>query len=99
MPGSNVIDWVQRNLNAFVRKGKAPGIQYLALDLEKTLCRYQCGLADILRQAPMDAATTMMAYSMSKPITAATVLQLVDAHRVGLEDSIDRYVKPPDSIA
>ena len=36
--------------------------------------------------------TTMMAYSMSKTITAAAVLQLVEAKKLGLDDSVARHV-------
>jgi len=41
----------------------------------------------------MDGATTLMAYSMSKTISAAAVLRLVEAGRVGLEDPVERYVE------
>ena len=50
------------------------------------------GWADIRRQVPVDAATTMMAYSMSKTITAVAALQLVEAGRAGLDDPVERYV-------
>jgi CubicO group peptidase (beta-lactamase class C family) len=56
------------------------------------LFEHTSGWADIRRQAAVDTATTMMAYSMSKTITAAAVLQLVEAGLIGLDDPIDRYV-------
>jgi CubicO group peptidase (beta-lactamase class C family) len=40
----------------------------------------------------MKPNTTMMAYSMTKTITAVAVLQLAEAHGIRLEDAIDRYV-------
>jgi CubicO group peptidase (beta-lactamase class C family) len=43
----------------------------------------------------MSAGTTMMAYSMSKTITAAAVLQLVEAKKIGLDDPISRYTNTP----
>jgi CubicO group peptidase (beta-lactamase class C family) len=43
---------------------------------------------------PVDPATTMMAYSMSKTITAAAVLQLVQTGRVELDDPVERYIEP-----
>ena len=39
----------------------------------------------------MTADTTLMAYSMSKTVTAAAVLQLVEAGRVGLDDPVARF--------
>ncbi len=43
----------------------------------------------------MTAATTMMAYSMSKTITAAAVLQLVGLGRIALDDPVDKYHPTP----
>ena len=40
----------------------------------------------------MDASTTMMAYSMSKPITAAAVLLLVEEGRIGLDAPITDFL-------
>jgi CubicO group peptidase (beta-lactamase class C family) len=40
----------------------------------------------------MESGTTQMAYSMSKTITAAAVLALVEEGLIGLDDSIDRYL-------
>jgi hypothetical protein len=49
------------------------------------------GWADIGRRVRVDAAT-MMAYSMSKTITAVAVLQLVESGRIGLDDRVERYL-------
>ena len=57
-----------------------------------TLLEYHGGSADLAAQRPMLATTPMMAYSMSKTITAAAVLQLVEAGRVALDDPITRHV-------
>jgi len=83
---------VRSYLQDLVADSKTPGIQYLALESAGTLFEYAGGWADIRRRVPMDSATTMMAYSMSKTITAAAVLQLVEARKVGLDDPIDQYV-------
>jgi len=83
---------VRSYLDALISNSKAPGIQYLALTASTVLCQYACGLADITGNVPMKPNTTLMAYSMSKTITAVAVLQLVEAHQVRLEDAIDRYV-------
>jgi D-alanyl-D-alanine carboxypeptidase len=69
-----------------------PGIQYIAVSATETLREFTGGLADFHRQAPVTPATTMMAYSMSKTVTAIAVLQLIEAGRIGLDDSVDRYV-------
>lgn len=89
---TNHAERAQAYLATVIKRKQAPGIQYLALDSTDTLCRYDGGLAEINRNVAMDSATTMMAYSMSKTITAAAVLQLVEAQRIQLDDPMTRYV-------
>ena len=74
---------------------KTPGLRYLVVDPEATLFEYHGGAADLATARPMLAGTTMMAYSMSKTITAAAVLQLVEAKKIGLDDSVSRYANTP----
>ena len=74
---------------------RVPGIQYRALGPAGVLLEFDGGWADLARRTPLSATTTMMAYSMSKTITAAAVLQLVAAGSVGLDDPVERYVPTP----
>lgn len=83
---------VESHLTALAGASKTPGIQYLVVNATDVLFDHAGGWADIRRRVPVDAATTMMSYSMSKTITAAAVLQLVEAEKVGLDDSVARYV-------
>jgi CubicO group peptidase (beta-lactamase class C family) len=82
----------QSILDSLVRASKVPGIQYLVLDPHRTVFEFSGGWADIANQRPMNFAATLMAYSMSKTITAAAVLQLVQAGELKLDDTIDRYI-------
>jgi CubicO group peptidase (beta-lactamase class C family) len=79
-------------LDALTRASKTPGSQYVVVNANRVVFEYTGGWADIRRQVPVDAATTMMAYSMSKTITAVAALQLVEAGKVGLDDSVGGYV-------
>lgn len=72
-----------------------PGIQYMVMDSDKVIFRYEGGWADIRNRRPMTAGTTMMAYSMTKTLTAAAVLQLAEKGKLNLDDSIDIYI--PDN--
>src|SRR5690349_1297687 len=83
---------LQSRLNASTGLTRTPGIQYLVVDATGILFEHAAGWADLRRGIPLDARTTMMAYSMSKTITAAAALQLVEAGRMGLDDRVDRYV-------
>ncbi len=82
-------------LDAVVRESRTPGIQYLVVDADGTLFEYAGGWADLSSHRPMTLGTTMMAYSMSKTITAAAALQLVEARKIALDDAIDRYIESP----
>jgi D-alanyl-D-alanine carboxypeptidase len=71
---------------------KTPGIQYVAVNARATVAAFTAGSSDLRRGTPMDPATTMMAYSMSKTISAAAVLQLVERGQIALDDPIVRYL-------
>jgi CubicO group peptidase (beta-lactamase class C family) len=88
-------DRVQAELDEVARRGHVPGLQYVAVTAGTTLIDHSAGLADIALQRPMESSSTLMAYSMSKTITAAAVLQLVDAGRIALDDPLHRYVDTP----
>jgi D-alanyl-D-alanine carboxypeptidase len=89
------MDRARATLDGLIARAKTPGLQYLALSVERPVFEYAAGWADILHQTPLTASTTMMAYSMSKTITAAAVLQLVGLGRVSLNDPIDKYRQTP----
>jgi D-alanyl-D-alanine carboxypeptidase len=73
-------------LDQVIASGNAPGLQYIAADSQRILVECAGGWADVLGKRRMDLDTTMMLYSMTKPFTAAAVLQLVEQGKVGLED-------------
>src|SRR5512132_629032 len=79
---SNVIDtWLS----------KTPGIQYVAVNASGIVSEYVRGMADLPRRTSLDGSTSMMAYSMSKTITAVAVLQLIEAGKIGVDDPIARF--------
>ena len=69
-----------------------PGLQYVVVDAEETRFAYAGGWADIANKTPMTLGTTMMAYSMTKTLTAVAVLQLVEQGKLNLDDEMDRYL-------
>ena len=79
-------------LTSLTARSRIPGLQYVAVTSEGLLFEHVSGWADIHRQIPIDTATTMMAYSMSKPITAAAILLLVQNGRIGLDDPAAQYI-------
>ena len=81
-----------RLIRAAVRKSQAPGIQYVAVARSSVLFECHAGLADLTTQRPMRADTSMMAFSMSKTLTAVAVLQLVDSGAIALDEPIARFI-------
>lgn len=71
---------------------QTPGVQYAVIDSSGLRFTYATGWADIAANRRMDTATTLMAYSMSKTITAVAVLQLVEAGKVDLDAPLSKYV-------
>jgi D-alanyl-D-alanine carboxypeptidase len=83
---------IHAQLLDLTRRSKTPGLQYVAVNADGILFEHASGWADIRRQVPMTAETTLMAYSMSKTVTAAAVLQLVQTGRVDLDSSVEHYL-------
>ncbi len=83
---------VKAYIDKGIGEGNIPGIQYIVMDSNRIIFEYANGWADIKNQKPMKTGTTMMAYSMTKTITAAAILQLVEKGELGLDDSIDLHL-------
>jgi len=69
-----------------------PGLQVVVVDAAGVVFEHHQGLANIGFERSMVGPSTLMAYSMSKTITAAAVLQLVSAGQVELDRSVSRYL-------
>lgn len=78
-------DWLRR----LVERGKTPGIQYAWADRNGAEGSYCAGWADLRERRPMTAATPLMAYSMSKVLTAHAVWRLAG---VALDEPLQRFV-------
>src|SRR5262245_40237679 len=89
------MDQLRARLDGLMKRAKAPGLQYVVVHADRIVFAHDGGLADVARSTTMTGATTMMAYSMSKTITAAAVLQLVDQGQVSLDDPIEKFHETP----
>lgn len=74
-----------------------PGIQYVAVNSDSVVFEYSSGQADINNKVALSSSHTMAAFSMTKTLTAIGVLQLVERHKIKLDDSISLYVEHPYS--
>jgi CubicO group peptidase (beta-lactamase class C family) len=85
---TRVQDYIQKKL----KSNDFPGVQYVVVGPDSVLYSCNAGWADITGQLQMQAQTTMMIYSMTKTITAAAVLQLVEEGELSLEDAVTKYL-------
>ena len=83
---------VRAHLDSIVRASHTPGLQLVVVNAQGPIFDFFGGWADIARRHLLHSGTTMMAYSMSKTLTAAAVLQVVDSQGLSLDDSISRFL-------
>jgi len=72
-----------------------PGIQYIVLDKNEIIFSASQGLADIKNKIPLNADHTMSIFSMTKTLTAISILQLVERQKLDLDDKVSMYVEHP----
>ncbi len=68
------------------------GAVTLVASKEKVLSVEAIGIADIAAQKPMRADALFWIASMSKPITAAALMMLVDEGKVNVDDPVEKYL-------
>lgn len=79
-------------LENFVRRGAAPGLQYVAVDGRGLIHAETVGLAAVDGGRPMRAGTAQLAYSMSKTVTAAAVVKLAEQGLLGIDDPVSKFL-------
>lgn len=79
-------------LQELVACGKVPGTQYASVGRDGIIHSSCAGSADLRQRRPMTDNTALMAYSMSKVITAQAVSSLERAGHLRLDDSLARFL-------
>ncbi|MBY0502584.1 MAG: beta-lactamase family protein [Bryobacteraceae bacterium] len=85
-------DKIDEYLRELVDRGRTPGIQYAWSDSDGTIYSHSAGWAGLAERRPMTGATAMMAYSMSKVLTAYTITVLARLGHLHLDDALARYL-------
>jgi len=93
VPNVSAIDKV---METFVRDGEIAGAVTVVVDADRILHLGAVGHARLPGSGdapePMRADSIFWIASMSKPVTGACVMQLVDQGKLSLDDTIDRYL-------
>jgi CubicO group peptidase (beta-lactamase class C family) len=85
------------DLEQLLRDGRVPGLSYALIRDGQIVETKAAGVGDISTRAPIDADTVFEAASLSKPVFAYAVLQLVDAGVLSLDTPLSKYA--PDYVA
>jgi CubicO group peptidase (beta-lactamase class C family) len=84
------------DLEQLLKDGRVPGLAFAVIRDGKIVETKGVGVRDISTSAPVDQNTIFEAASLSKPVFAFAVLQLVDAGALSLDAPLAKYV--PDYV-
>lgn len=83
---------LQKVMDASVAKGETPGCTLLVIKDGKEEVYLESGYADIEAKKPVSRDTIYRLYSMSKPVTAAAMMLLVERGEIDLQDPVRKYL-------
>jgi CubicO group peptidase (beta-lactamase class C family) len=83
---------VASSLKQYVDRGVLAGAVTLVSSPEKVVSLQSVGYSDVGAKTPMTTDAFFWIASMSKPMTAAAVMMLVDLGNVKLDDPVERYL-------
>ena len=81
-------DEVESVLQEFIRDHRVPGASLAITDHGRLVYARGFGYADIGRQEPVTPQSLFRIASISKPVTAVAILQLVDQQKLSLDDKV-----------
>ena len=83
---------LNQSLKAAVDRGDVPGVVVIAADRNRIIYQGAFGYRDKGHRVPMTTDTIFRIASMTKAVTSAAVLQLVEQGRVKLDDPADKFL-------
>ncbi|MCG6169493.1 serine hydrolase domain-containing protein [Leptospira sanjuanensis] len=83
---------IKEFLRAQIERDQFPAIQYVVVGPESELFNFSEGLTDIAKNSKITNRMTMMIYSMTKVITAISILQLIGQEKIFLDDPVMKYL-------
>lgn len=86
------LDRIRAGMQRYIDEGKTSGVLALVARGGKIAYAEQLGLMDIAANKPMAADAIFRIYSMTKPITSAAALMLMEEGRYRLTDPVSAYI-------
>jgi CubicO group peptidase (beta-lactamase class C family) len=94
-PDNATIARLERSLPDLMSKGTVPGLSIALIRDGTTYWAHSFGVRDAKTAQPVSEETIFEAASLSKPVFAYGVLQLVDQGKLDLDTPLTRYLSPP----
>ena len=82
-----------------IAKQRSPGAQYLFASPHAVLAESNIGVANLATGRAVTSRTTFNAFSVTKTITAAAILQLAEQGQLDLDAPVSKYVDLPPNPA
>jgi CubicO group peptidase (beta-lactamase class C family) len=86
------VDPIRRWMHGYVENGTLPGALTLIAREGEPLFFEGCGTRDLEAGEPIEVDTIFRIYSMTKPVTAAAAMLLVEEGALALDDPVARFV-------
>src|SRR5215831_17981535 len=80
--------WVEE----YVDSGRLPGAHVLIARRGRTALSFACGRRSIEHDVPLARDSIFRIYSMTKPVTAAAAMRLVEEGVLSLDDPVSRFI-------
>lgn len=91
-PPESRLDKAFQIVREAVDRGQAPGAIALVSAGGRVLREEAYGFSDLEGKVPFQKNTICWIASVTKPVTAAAVMTLVDAGKIGLDDPVEKYL-------
>jgi CubicO group peptidase (beta-lactamase class C family) len=85
-------DRIQAICDEAVQSGYVAGVNVLAAVNGNEICYLQSGFSDLENKVPIGRDTIFRLYSMSKPVTSAAVMLLMERGCIDLADPVETYL-------
>lgn len=86
------LDRVDEIMEELVKDGEVAGMNLLITRYGKEQHYYEVGKADIAAKKPIKRDTIFRLYSMTKPVTSAAVMMLLEDGMIDLVDPVEKYL-------
>lgn len=90
---------LDRRIRQHLRLHRSPGVAVAITDQSRLVFARGYGYADVATRTPVTPESLFRIASISKPITAAAILQLVDQQKLALDDRVFDIVKEEPFLA